>query len=168
MLQMDIKDLNRSQLILLALLLSFVTSLATGITTVTLMQQVPDSVTVPITKVVKQTVEKIVPNSSSQALSEEEKKLLEELKFIQSLYVTVSLTGEDKNEILGTGFMMGNDKVVVNSVIPAPEENQSYTTQSVFGERKVISVQQQEDYTVLELEKKDNLEETENLENNNN
>jgi len=58
---MDIKDLNKVQLILLALLLSFVTSIATGITTVTLMQQAPASVTVPINRIVRQTVEKIVP-----------------------------------------------------------------------------------------------------------
>ncbi len=56
---MDIKDLNKPQLILLAILLSFVTSIATGITTVTLMQQAPSSVTVPINRIIKQTVEKI-------------------------------------------------------------------------------------------------------------
>lgn len=58
---MDVKDLNKPQLIMLALLLSFVTSIATGITTVTLMQQAPESVTVPINRVVRETVEKIVP-----------------------------------------------------------------------------------------------------------
>ena len=58
---MDIKDLNKSQLILLALLVSFVTSIATGITTVTLLQQAPESVTIPISRVVRQTIEKVVP-----------------------------------------------------------------------------------------------------------
>ena len=56
---MDIKDLNKTQLILLAVLLSFVTSIATGITTVTLMQQAPKSITTPINRVVQQTIEKI-------------------------------------------------------------------------------------------------------------
>ncbi len=56
---MDIKDLNKSQLILLAVLLSFITSIATGITTVTLMQQAPKSITVPVNRVVQQTVDKI-------------------------------------------------------------------------------------------------------------
>ncbi len=56
---MDVKDLNKPQLIMLAILLSFITSIATGITTVTLMQQAPASVTVPINRIVKQTVEKI-------------------------------------------------------------------------------------------------------------
>jgi len=56
---MDIKDLNKSQLILLAVLLSFVTSIATGITTVTLMQQAPTSFTAPVNRIIQQTVEKI-------------------------------------------------------------------------------------------------------------
>ncbi len=56
---MDIKDLNKPQLLLLAVLLSFVTSIATGITTVTLMQQAPASFTAPINRVVQQTIEKI-------------------------------------------------------------------------------------------------------------
>lgn len=56
---MDIKDLDKQQLILLTLLLSFVASIATSITTVSLMQQVPPSVTVPINRVIQQTVEKI-------------------------------------------------------------------------------------------------------------
>lgn len=56
---MDVKELNKSQLILLAILISFVTSIATGITTVTLMEQAPVSVTTPINRVIQQTVEKI-------------------------------------------------------------------------------------------------------------
>src|SRR3989338_4580551 len=56
---MDIKDLNKPQLILLAVLLSFVVSIATGITTVTLMQQAPASFTTPVSRIVRQTVEKI-------------------------------------------------------------------------------------------------------------
>src|SRR3989344_4971749 len=56
---MDIKDLNKPQLILLALLLSFVASIATSITTVTLIQQAPPSITMPINRVIQQTVEKI-------------------------------------------------------------------------------------------------------------
>ena len=56
---MDIKDLNKPQLILLALLLSFVASIATSITTVTLMQQAPPSIVAPINRVIRQTVENI-------------------------------------------------------------------------------------------------------------
>src|ERR1700693_2855924 len=104
---MDIKDLNKPQLILLAVLLSFVTSIATGITTVTLMQQAPPSFTAPVTRIVRETVEKIVPAESgpkTQALSDEQKKLLEELKAIKPLTVTLFLKGETEDKVLGTGL----------------------------------------------------------------
>ena len=56
---MDIKDLNKPQLILLALLISFVVSLATGIVTVSLMQQMPKSVPQTINNVIQRTIEKV-------------------------------------------------------------------------------------------------------------
>lgn len=61
----EIKDLNKTQLILLAILLSFVTSIATGIVTVTLMQQASPGTTQTINRVVQQTIEKVVPDYSS-------------------------------------------------------------------------------------------------------
>jgi|SRR3989344_4915062 len=158
---MDIKDLNKAQLILLAVLLSFVTSIATGITTVTLMQQAPSSVTVPITRVIRETVEKIVPAkvaNTTQALSEEQKKLLEDLKAIKPLTVNLFLKGattaEDK--ILGTGLFLGDNKVVIASLIPEPKEGEVYMVKSVLGEQKVLKVTQETDFTIIELVKTEN------------
>jgi len=58
---MDIKDLNKSQLVLLTLLVSFVVSIATGITTVALMDQ-NQVKTVPqtINRVIQRTIERVV------------------------------------------------------------------------------------------------------------
>ncbi len=140
---------------MLAVLLSFVTSIATGITTVTLMQQAPASVTTPLTQVVRQTVEKIVPakTDGTQALSDEQKKLLEELKAIKPLTVTLFLKGttpdEDKN--LGTGLFLGDNKVVIASLIEPPKEGEMYIVRSVLGEQKVSKVTQEKDFTIIEL-----------------
>ncbi|KKT81803.1 MAG: hypothetical protein A3B07_00790 [Candidatus Yonathbacteria bacterium RIFCSPLOWO2_01_FULL_43_27] len=53
--------LTRSQIILLALFVSFVSSMATGVVVVTLMQQSPEPVRQIITNVVEKTIEKVVP-----------------------------------------------------------------------------------------------------------
>ncbi len=64
---MDIKDLNKPQLILLVLLVSFVVSIATGVSVVSLMQQEPTTVTQTINKVIQHTIEKItVPAEDSK------------------------------------------------------------------------------------------------------
>ena len=153
---MDIQDLNKSQLILLAILISFVTSIATGISTVTLMQQAPSSVTVPINRIVKQTIEKVVPvESKTQPLSEDQQKLLEDLKAIKPLTVSLFLKGEKEDKILGTGLFLGNDKVVIASVIPQPKEGEVYVVKSILGEQKISKVTQEKDFTIIELIKAD-------------
>jgi S1-C subfamily serine protease len=55
------ENLNKQQIILLTLLVSFVTSIATGIVTVSLMDQAPQGVTQTINRVVERTIEKVVP-----------------------------------------------------------------------------------------------------------
>jgi hypothetical protein len=59
-------DLSKQQLILLGLLVSFVTSLATGIVTVSLMNQSP-SVTRTINQIVERTIENVAPQDAAVA-----------------------------------------------------------------------------------------------------
>jgi ABC-type lipoprotein release transport system permease subunit len=56
---MDIKDLNKTQLILLTLLITFVVSIATGIVTVSIMQKMPTNATQTINNVIQKTIEKV-------------------------------------------------------------------------------------------------------------
>jgi S1-C subfamily serine protease len=61
------EGLNKQQLVLLALLVSFVTSIATGIVTVSLMERAPKAVTQTINRVVERTVERVVPAENQKA-----------------------------------------------------------------------------------------------------
>lgn len=154
---MDIKELNKAQLVMLLILLSFVVSIATSIITVSLMQEAP-SVSLPINKIVKETVEKIVPADVQEepTLSSEQQKLLEELKAIKPLTVSVYLKGITEDKILGTGLFLGNNKVVVASLIAAPKEGESYVVKSVLGEQKVSKVTQEKDFTIIEINQAEN------------
>ncbi|MSU45505.1 MAG: hypothetical protein EXS47_02680, partial [Candidatus Zambryskibacteria bacterium] len=55
------EDLNKHQIILLTLLISFVTSIATGIMTVSLLQEAPLEVTRNINRIVEKTIETVIP-----------------------------------------------------------------------------------------------------------
>lgn len=56
---MDFKDLDKKQLILLTLLITFVVSIATGVISVSLMNQMPKSVPQTINNVIERTIEKV-------------------------------------------------------------------------------------------------------------
>ena len=73
---MDVEHLNRTQIILLTLLVSFVTSIATGIVTVSLLDQAPKEVTQTINRVVERTVERVVPEVGKQVATVKETTLV--------------------------------------------------------------------------------------------
>lgn len=60
---MNIDQLSKSQIVLLTLLISFVTSIATGIVTVALMSQAPPAIAQTVNRVVQETVQQVVPAS---------------------------------------------------------------------------------------------------------
>lgn len=119
---MDIKDLNKPQLILLAVLLSFVTSIATGITTVTLMQQAPASFTTPVNRVIKQTIEKIQQvegkTTVQTVIVKEEDLVVDAIAKNQSAVFAVSkevlgLDGSTIEVSAGRGFAVSKDSPIV-------------------------------------------------------
>jgi hypothetical protein len=136
---MDIKELNKSQLILLAVLLSFITSIATGITTVTLMQQAPKSVTVPVNRVVEQTVDKIEQvegkTVTQTVVIKEEDLVVDAIAKNQS--AVFSVTKEVQNPDFtytevsaGRGFAISNDGTIVADASLVPDKEVYYVKNS--------------------------------------
>jgi hypothetical protein len=56
---MDIEDLSKAQLLLLMLLVNFITSIATGVLTVSLLAQAPTTVTQTVNRIVDHTIETV-------------------------------------------------------------------------------------------------------------
>jgi hypothetical protein len=65
---MNIEDLSKSQLILLMVLVNFVTSIATGVLTVSLLDQAPPIVTQSVNRIVDHTIETIATSTPLAAI----------------------------------------------------------------------------------------------------
>lgn len=71
---MDIEKLTKSQIVLLTLLVSFVTSIATGVVTISLVDQGPATITQSVSRIVRETVMNTVPAALDQSASAVETK----------------------------------------------------------------------------------------------
>jgi len=124
------EELTKTQLILLALLVSFITSIATGIVTVTLLDQAPPGVTQTINRVVERTVEKVVPGQAASVVTKETTVVVKEenliadavLKNSKSL-ARISLPSADGKfgEPLGVGIILSADGLVVTDALNLTE-----------------------------------------------
>jgi len=91
---MDIERLTKTQIVLLTLLVSFMTSIATGIVTVTLLDQAPPAITQTINRVVERTIERVVPdkteNQSASVITKEVTVVVKENDLITESIATNS------------------------------------------------------------------------------
>lgn len=106
------KDLNKSQLILLALLISFVASIAASIATVTLLQQAPPAVTQTINRIVQKTIETVVPDTKQKVQTiviKEQDLIVDAIDRNSKSAVKIKKNGEN----VGFGLFVSKDGIVI-------------------------------------------------------
>lgn len=102
------EDLNKNQIILLTLLVSFITSIATGIVTVSLFDQAPQGVTRTINRVVERTVERVVPGETESIIKEvpvivtEEELIVKAINLVSPTVFRLMKKVDNKNELVGS------------------------------------------------------------------
>lgn len=110
---MDLEHLTKHQIVLLTLLVSFVTSIATGIITVSLMSQAPLSVTRTINQIVERTVETVVPQSQSAAVVQKTLVVKDDDLAAQSIANVqksiIRLTVKGGEQLLSRGIIVNKD-----------------------------------------------------------
>jgi S1-C subfamily serine protease len=115
-----VEDLTKHQLILIVLLVTFVTSIATGIITFTLLSEAPVEVTQTINRVVEKTIERVVPAEGqpekvvTTVVVNEEDRVLESIAKNEKSIVRIKTTGADGTEVVsGLGLVVSGDGTIV-------------------------------------------------------
>jgi|TARA_Y100000310_G_scaffold267929_1_gene280281 S1-C subfamily serine protease len=173
---MDLEQLTKGQIILLTLLVSFITSIATGITTVTLLDQAPPAVTQTINRVVERTVERVVPDKTQQGASvitkevtvvvKEEDLITDSIEKNSASLVRINQAGgEDGAEgvFLGMGFLVSADGfLVTDGLLVAQDGVYVVATQSGTHTARVVSQDENDSVALLQIEPKEAVEGEEN------
>lgn len=150
-------DLNNHQLILLATLVSFVTSIATGIITVSLLQQAPATVTQTVNRVVERTIERVVTGTSTpevpQTVTREVTKEVTVFAKEDDLLVAAVEKNQPRVAViypvsgtatgtkqLGTGFIVSRDGIIATTLSNiAPEGTVAERYSVVVGGRELTA-----------------------------
>jgi S1-C subfamily serine protease len=118
--------LTKQQLVLLALLLSFMTSLATGIVTVSLMDQAPAGVTRTVSQVIEKTIQQVTPQNVSvgTVTLAVDDQLANAVASVSPSVVKIEDTRS--NVIVGLGLIVSKDGIIMTDK-SAVNQSSSYT-----------------------------------------
>lgn len=164
------EELNKTQLILLAIFLSFITSLATGIVTVTLLEQAPVGVTQTINRVVEKTVERVVPGENKvtttikQIIVPAEDPIANAVAKARDSFVRIELsvpnsdgTSDEPSIVNLTGVYIGKDGYVLGPGILNEYNSMSISVVGRTGDKSKVAIvgNNSNGYSILKMDPAD-------------
>jgi len=150
------EDLTKQQVILLTVLLSFVTSIGTGIITVSLLDEAPETVTQTINRVVEKTIENVLPTQTTIKETETQTKVIVEKddvvsnaisKTSKSLVRVYTVLGEDRAFFSMGVIVRGDGLIAISSVGFVP----TYKYLAVTDSKEEINLKASDESSVSEI-----------------
>lgn len=163
------EDLTKTQLILLTLFVSFITSIATGIVTVTLLDEAPAEITRTINRVVERTIEKVVPGKSLSPVKEvvlvaEENQIPKVAKEGLSRIVRIGIKGE-ANAFRHTGFIATPYNLLVTTAEAVADRARAYSILDGESEKEleIVAVNAEKNFAILRFKEGEKVPEKKSL-----
>jgi len=157
---MDMEKLTKQQIVLVTLLISFVTSIATGIVTVALMDQAPPGVTQTINRIVERTIEKVVTepaqnNNSAAVVTRETIVVKEDDKIVESVDKNKNSIVRIYADSINSGDVAQNTFIGLGTIV---SKEGLIATGDVFGDQSgkyLVTLDNNKFYDVKILPKKE-------------
>ncbi|MFM2414693.1 MAG: hypothetical protein RI911_386 [Candidatus Parcubacteria bacterium] len=136
---MDLEKLNKTQIVLLTLLVSFVTSIATGIVTVSLVQQAPPAITQTVNRVIEKTVERVVEKDISNKGGEPKFITKEKVILVKEAdFVADAVKGTVPSLVTIYELRAPEDEKAAEGQTASDEKKEKELTEKVFVARGVF------------------------------
>jgi hypothetical protein len=122
---MNIEDLTKTQLLLLTILVNFVTSIATGVLTVTLLDQAPPTVVQTVNRIVDHTIDTVATQVPVLGTAPDPVPTTEDLltaAIAGDAARTVKLYRQGATEVIATGFYFPGTRAVFTVSSDTPRE----------------------------------------------